>query len=117
MDLTRDEELLLSEGTPAERMSMKILATLGSVYGADRLIPITGAHISGASPKTLGDAGVEFLERRLDVGERVTERGCCRHEDRPFETVTSWASSRTATEGHDEDHGETGQDEEPPALR
>ena len=62
MDLTRDEERLLSEGTPAERMSMKILVTLGDVYGADRLIPITGAHISGASPKTLGDAGVEFLE-------------------------------------------------------
>jgi predicted aconitase len=62
MDLTRDEERLLVDGTPAEQMSMKILTTLGDVYGADRLIPITGAHISGASPKTLGDAGVEFLE-------------------------------------------------------
>jgi len=62
MDLTRDEERLLAEGTPAEQLSMKILATLGDVYGADRLIPITGAHVSGASPKTLGDAGVEFLE-------------------------------------------------------
>jgi len=62
MHLTRDEERLLADGTPAEQLSMKILATLGDVYGADRLIPITGAHISGASPKTLGDAGVEFLE-------------------------------------------------------
>lgn len=62
MHLTREEEHLLAEGTAAERMSMRILTTLGDVYGADRLLPITGAHISGASPKTLGDAGVEFLE-------------------------------------------------------
>jgi len=62
MHLTRDEERLLGEGTPAERLSMKILTTLGEVFGADRLLPITGAHVSGASPKTLGDAGVEFLE-------------------------------------------------------
>jgi predicted aconitase len=62
MHLTRDEERLLGEGTPAERLSMKILTTLGEVFGADRLLPITGAHVSGASPKTLGDAGVDFLE-------------------------------------------------------
>lgn len=62
MHLTRDEEQLLSGGTAAERLSMRILTTIGDVYGADRLIPISSAHVSGASPKTLGDAGVEFLE-------------------------------------------------------
>jgi predicted aconitase len=62
MHLTREEERLLSDGTPAEQLSMRILSTLGDVYGADRLIPITGAHVSGASPRTLGDAGIEFLE-------------------------------------------------------
>ena len=62
MHLTGDEERLLSDGTPAEQLSMKILTTLGDVYGADRLIPIVSAHVAGVSLKTLGDAGVEFLE-------------------------------------------------------
>lgn len=62
MHLTRDEERLLAEGTPAERLAMRILVTLGDVYGADRLIPIASAHVSGASLKTLGETGIEFLE-------------------------------------------------------
>ena len=62
MLLTREEEALAESGTEAERLSMRILTTLGDVYGADRLIPIASAHVSGVSPKTLGDAGLEFLE-------------------------------------------------------
>ena len=62
MHLTREEEALAETGTDAERLSMRILTTLGDVYGADRLIPIASAHVSGVSPKTLGDAGLEFLE-------------------------------------------------------
>src|SRR3990172_5141807 len=62
MHLEADEERMAIEGTPAERLSMKILRTLGDVYGADRLIPIASAHVSGASPRTLGEAGIEFLE-------------------------------------------------------
>ena len=62
MHLEADEERMAIEGTPAERLSMKILKTLGDVYGADRLIPIASAHVSGASPRTLGEAGIEFLK-------------------------------------------------------
>lgn len=62
MHLAREEEHLLTDGTPAERLSMRILTTLGDVYGADRLIPIASAHISGVSLKTLGEPGLEFLE-------------------------------------------------------
>jgi predicted aconitase len=41
---------------------MRILTTLGDVYGADRLIPIASAHVSGVSLKTLGEPGLAFLE-------------------------------------------------------
>jgi len=62
MHLTHEAEALAANGTEAERLSMRILTTLGDVYGADRLLPIASAHVSGVSPKTLGDAGLEFLE-------------------------------------------------------
>ncbi len=62
MHLTNEEEHLLKDGTPAEQLSMRILTTLGDVYGADRLIPIASAHVSGVSLKTLGEPGLEFLE-------------------------------------------------------
>ncbi|HEV8594430.1 MAG TPA: aconitase X catalytic domain-containing protein [Thermoplasmata archaeon] len=62
MHLTREEDALAKEGTPAEQLSMRILTTLGDVYGADRLIPIKSAHVSGVSLKTLGEPGLEFLE-------------------------------------------------------
>jgi len=41
---------------------MRLLISLGGIYGADRLIPITSAHISGASYKMIGDPGLEFIE-------------------------------------------------------
>lgn len=41
---------------------MEILVALGEIYGAKRLIPITSAQVSGASFKTIGDAGIKFLE-------------------------------------------------------
>jgi predicted aconitase len=62
MDLTREQERMRDEGTEAERKAMDLLATLGDVYGADRLIPVTSVHVAGASYKTVGDAGLEFLE-------------------------------------------------------
>jgi len=60
--LAADEQRMMREGTPAERLSMKILTTLGDVYGAERLIPIASAHVSGVSLKTLGEPGLAFLE-------------------------------------------------------
>jgi predicted aconitase len=41
---------------------MRLLTALGEIYGADRLIPITSAHIAGASYKIVGDPGLEFIE-------------------------------------------------------
>jgi predicted aconitase len=63
MHLTREEEKMYDgdEG-PAVEKCMEILVALGDIYGAKELVPITSAQISGVSYKTIGDAGLEFLE-------------------------------------------------------
>src|SRR3989454_12746738 len=62
MRLTRAERHLLDEGTDAQRKAMGILLTVGRLAEAARLVPITSAHVSGASYKLIGDPGLEFLE-------------------------------------------------------
>lgn len=63
MHLTREEEKIYEgELGWAYQVSMRILVKLGDLYGADKLIPIESAHISGVSYKTIGDAAIDFLE-------------------------------------------------------
>src|SRR5438445_11495221 len=62
MRLTRAERHLLDEGTDAQRKAMGILLTVGRLAEAARLVPITSAHVSGASYKMIGDPGLELLE-------------------------------------------------------
>src|SRR5438309_6220086 len=59
---TPRDAALRDRGTQAQRTSMRLLIALGEIYGADRLIPITSAHIAGASYKMVGDPGLEFIE-------------------------------------------------------
>jgi predicted aconitase len=73
MHLTREEEQMYQgeEGTAVEKC-MEILVALGDIYGAEKLVPITSAQISGVSYKTIGDAGLEFLkELSKDAQVRV----------------------------------------------
>jgi predicted aconitase len=63
MHLTQEEEgMYAGEEGPAVEKCMEILVALGNIYGAEKLVPITSAQISGVSYKTIGDAGLEFLE-------------------------------------------------------
>lgn len=55
------------QGTAIEK-SMEILVALGDIYGAERMVNITSAQISGVSYKTIGDAGLEYLEE-LTAGD------------------------------------------------
>jgi hypothetical protein len=41
---------------------MRILLALAKLSEATRLVPVTSAHVSGASYKMIGDPGLEFLE-------------------------------------------------------
>lgn len=61
--MTKDEEQILSgERGDIPSRAMRILVTLGEMFGAENLIPITSAQIAGISHKTIGDAGLDFLQ-------------------------------------------------------
>jgi len=63
MHLTRGEERTLAgEEGPSRQKAIELLVALGDIYGAERLIPIASAQVSGASFKTIGDAGIRWLE-------------------------------------------------------
>ena len=68
MYLTKDEERMLDGeyGAGYAKMLM-ILVKMGEVFGAERLIPIKSAQISGVSYRTIGDAGLHFLRELSDV--------------------------------------------------
>lgn len=63
MFLTKKEEQMCDgEFGETIRKSMDILVALGDIYGASKLVDITSAQVSGVSYKTIGDAGLEYLE-------------------------------------------------------
>lgn len=63
MNITKEEENALAgeDGWVRKRM-MEILVGLGEIYGAERLIPVRSVHVAGVSYKTIGDAGLEWIE-------------------------------------------------------
>ncbi len=70
LDLTDEERGMLDgDDGPAVAQAMRILCAMAAQQGADRLIPVTRAHIDGciyASP-----ANLTFAERMADLGGRV----------------------------------------------
>ena len=63
MFLTKKEEKMCDgEFGETVRKSMDILVALGDIYGASKLVDITSAQVSGVSYKTIGQAGLEYLE-------------------------------------------------------
>jgi len=73
MHLTReDEQVLRGERGEGARKAMELLVALGDLYGADRLIPITRAHVSGVSYKTIRDGGLQWLREMARGGAVVS---------------------------------------------
>ena len=63
MHLTKEEERILEgEKGSGRAKAMELLVAIGKIYDADKLIPIKSAQIAGVSYKTMGDAGLEFIE-------------------------------------------------------
>ena len=62
MRLTPRQKRTRDRGTKSQRIALRLLTALGEVYGAERFVPITSAHIAGASYKMIGDPGLEFIE-------------------------------------------------------
>ena len=72
MHLTKEEERIYDgEFGWANQTCMRILVRLGELFGAAKLIPISSAHVSGVSYKTLGDAPSDFLETLASSGTKT----------------------------------------------
>lgn len=72
MYLTKEEERIL-EGEEGEGLqkAMELLVAMGEIRGAEKLIPVRSAQVSGVSYKTIGDAGLEFLRELAATGVKA----------------------------------------------
>ncbi len=68
--LTAEEKEMLSgkHGNAAAK-AMEIITTLGEIYGAERLIPVSSVQIAGVSYHNLGEAGLEYLAEMAEDGQ------------------------------------------------
>jgi predicted aconitase len=72
MQLTAEEQdMLAGKYGRSTRKAMEILAALGTIYGAERMIRISSVQISGVSYDNLDEAGLKFLDEMADGGGRV----------------------------------------------
>ncbi len=64
LELSRDEEEALA-GKPGDALASayRILVAIGEATGAKKLVPVKWAHVSGVNYNTIGDAGVQFLDK------------------------------------------------------
>lgn len=73
MHLTDAEQAVLDgESGEGAQKAMELVVALGKVYGAEGLVDITSAHLSGASYKTIGDGGLKYLSDLAAGGAKVS---------------------------------------------
>jgi predicted aconitase len=71
MELTAQEQEMLAGGFgPATEKAMEILVALGTIYGAERMVPGASVQIAGVSYDNLGEAGLGFLSEMAGGGGR-----------------------------------------------
>ncbi|MCL4334172.1 MAG: aconitase X catalytic domain-containing protein [Candidatus Thermoplasmatota archaeon] len=64
MQLSKDEERIFDgEAGEGPKIAIRLLNSLGELGGAERLIPVKSAHISGVSYKNVGEGGIQFLRK------------------------------------------------------
>ncbi|TXT56752.1 MAG: hypothetical protein BAJATHORv1_20345 [Candidatus Thorarchaeota archaeon] len=70
LNLTKEEQEMLSgKHGKATQKAMEIITTLGNIYGAKRLIPVSSVQIAGVSYHNLGEAGLEYLDEMAVDGQ------------------------------------------------
>lgn len=71
--LTRDEERIYNGelGWVFEK-AMRVVVKIGDIMGADRLVPIDHAHISGVGYANIGEAGLSLLRDLYSGGARFS---------------------------------------------
>jgi predicted aconitase len=72
MRLNPEEQAMLAgDMGSGVRKAMEILTALGTIYGAEDLVPVTSVQVAGVSYKNLGEAGLEFLVEWAAQGTHV----------------------------------------------
>jgi predicted aconitase len=72
MQLNSEERAMMDgDYGRATRKAMQILTTLGDIYGAVRMAPVTSVQIAGVSYDNLGEAGLQFLTEMAEGGGRA----------------------------------------------
>ncbi len=73
VQLTKEEEKALN-GEKGEALvtAYRILLAIGESTDAKKLVPVQWAHVSGVNYNTIGDAGVQFLEKLSKDGKFAT---------------------------------------------
>ena len=72
MHLTKEQEATLAgENGEVLRRSMMLLARLGDIYKADRMLEVRSVQVAGVSYKSIGDPGLDFLEDYARQGAKV----------------------------------------------
>lgn len=70
MKLTQEEQDMLDgKYGKAVKKSMEILTTLGDIYGAEKMVPISSVQVAGVSYANLGEAGLDFLKDLAEDGK------------------------------------------------
>jgi predicted aconitase len=72
MKLTSEEQNMLDGAHGrATQKAMEILVALGTIYGAERMVPVTSVQIAGVSYDNLGEAGLHWLSEMADGGGKT----------------------------------------------
>ncbi len=72
MNLTKNEqEILDGNHSKSTKKAMEILVALGTIFDAEKMIPISSVQIAGVSYSNLGDAGLKFLTEMADGGGKA----------------------------------------------
>ncbi|HEX9924361.1 MAG TPA: aconitase X catalytic domain-containing protein [Anaerolineae bacterium] len=91
----RDHEMLTGRHGPAPKLAMSIILRMAEFHQVERLLDITQAHID--SSIYMGEAGLEFAERLVDMGARVAVpatlnvSGLDEHHWQEWAVPTDWA--------------------------
>lgn len=69
MELTsKEKQMLEGRDGRASQKAMEILLTLGKIYGAEYMVPVSSVQVAGVSFANLGEAGLKYLEEMADGG-------------------------------------------------
>lgn len=72
MRLTPEEQKMLDGAHGrATQKALEILVALGTIYGAERMVPVTSVQVSGVSYDNLGEAGLHWLSEMADGGGKT----------------------------------------------